>query len=60
MDEQLKEFNEHMQRVIDDNETWTVVPEHLKCKLRDTNGKLYPISEWELQPKNTKKSNYTN
>jgi hypothetical protein len=56
MDEQLKDFNEHMQRVIDDYETWTGVPEHLKCKLRDTNGKLKPISEWELQPKNTKKS----
>ena len=53
MDDQIKGFNTHMHRVIDDYETWTGVPEHLKYKLRDTNGKLKTISEWELQPKNT-------
>ena len=40
--EQLEGFNEHRQRVIDDYETWTGVPESLKCKLRDTSGKLTP------------------
>jgi hypothetical protein len=32
-DEQLKGFNEHMQRVIKEHQTWTGVPESLKCKL---------------------------
>ena len=54
MAKQLQGFNEHMQRLMDNYETWTGVPERFKCRLRDTEGKLPPIALWQFKPRHWK------
>ena len=45
--EQLQGFNELMQRVIDNYETWTGVTECFQCKIRLTDGTLSPMDLWQ-------------
>ena len=48
MERHLHDFNEYMQQVIDNTETWTGVRQDLISRVRDADGKLPPREIWEL------------